>query len=275
MSYLFTSESVTEGHPMKEEFLPYIKTNFEKMSQREMARRLQIGKTSVNRWSKEMGLYARKNTVNDGFFNMWTFDMAYILGYIFADGNVAWKPEKSYRALTITAAAKDVNHLEKIRIILESTKNLLYSDSTNSYRLIVNSKKLCEDLMKLGVIPRKSLVVEFPDIPKEYVCHFIRGVIDGDGCIRYNDRKRSPYFEISIASGSYKFLEKMVEIIKQNIGVSSKITNVKNNTFIIRYSCKRGLKLAEWIYYNQNLCLERKLKQYKMALEAKEVSRHE
>ena len=176
----------------KERMLPFIQSNFGIISEREIARRLGIGKTAVNNWCRALGLEVKKHTVNEDFFKVWTPKMAYILGFIFADGNINWNPEKSYRALTITAAEKDKEHLEKIRAELESTKELLYSKSTKSYRLIVNSKTMCIDLMNFGVIPRKSLVVKFPEVPEDMMKYLINGVIDGDGTIRYVKRNRSP-----------------------------------------------------------------------------------
>ena len=44
---------------------------------------------------------------------------------------------------------------------------------------------MCTDLMKLGVVPRKSLIAEMPNINKSLVRHFIRGYFDGDGNISY------------------------------------------------------------------------------------------
>jgi len=264
----FMSAIIQESE--KKKMLPYIKSNFGKLSNREMAKELGIGKTSVNRWCKELDLIVVKDSVNEDFFEAWSQDMAYILGLIFADGNISWDTERSYRALTITAREKDSSHLEKIRSILQSTKPLSYSKKTNSYRLIVNSKKLCEDLMGYGLTPRKSLSVKFPEVPEDYLKHFLRGVIDGDGNVRYVDRPRSPYFEITISSGSRIFLEKMAEAIS-SIGVYAKVRKVNDNLFILQYSCKRGMALAEWIYQDANLCLSRKLEQYNVALRAREV----
>jgi hypothetical protein len=253
---------------IKKKMLPFIKSNFGKLSEREMARRLGIGKTTVNIWRSELGLAVKKDTVNDNFFKTWTPEMAYILGYIFADGNINWKPEKSYRSLTITAAKKDVEHLEKIRSKLRSTKKLLYSDDTESYRLIVNSKTMCMDLMKIGLIPKKSLSIKFPKISKKFLRHFIRGVIDGDGNIRYVQRKRSPYFEITVSSGSKAFLEAMTNRIA-TVGIVGKVRKAGKNVYVVQYSCKRGLNLAKWIYNNENLYLNRKFQQYQIALAAK------
>ncbi len=286
--YLFTSESVTEGRPTylsdynkdmvmgsiisqkrKKSMLPFIKRNAGKMSQREMARRLGIGNTTINRWCTELGFHHVKHTVNENFFDELNENSVYVLGYIFADGNISWNPKKGYQALTITAAEKDNMHLEKVRKLISSSKPLLYSDKTKSNRLIVNNKKICQKLMKIGVVPRKSLIVKFPKIPGGYLRHFVRGVIDGDGTVRYVKRKRSSYFEIQISSGSPMFLKRLRNVIKKNVGVDAKMRKIDKNTFLVQYSCTRGEKLANWIYSNANLFLNRKHEQYKAALAAK------
>lgn len=252
----------------KQMLLPFIKENFGKLSDREMARKLGIGKTAVNRWCKELGLQHIKHSANENYFSKWSPEMAYILGIVFSDGNISWNVKKSYNALTITAAEKDKDHLEKIRLKLESTKPLLYSTQTESYRLIINSKKICQILMKFGVVPNKSLIVKFPKVPKKYLKDFIRGIIDGDGTVRYVNRKKSPYFEITVSSGSKNFLESLVKEIS-TIGVLTKLRKSQGNTYIAQYSCQRGLKLASWIYKDADLYLSRKYEQFAVVQDAR------
>lgn len=252
--------------------LSFIRENFSALSQREIARRLGIGKTAVNNWSKELGLAFQKHTVNESFFQELNEMSSYVLGYIYADGNIAWNPEKGYQSLTITAAEKDKSHLECIRNELESTKPLLYSPKTKSYRLIVCNKFICQNLMALGVFPRKSLTVAFPQfLSREQLPHFLRGVIDGDGNVRYVKRDRSPYFEITIASGSKQFCDGFVEAVQQMTGISANIRKVGKHTYVIQYSCSRGKKLANFIYSSASLFLERKNNEYKKCLEAQHV----
>jgi len=247
----------------KSKYLPFIISNFDNMSQRKMARVLGIGKTTVNNWCKELGLRFKKHTVNEHFFDVFTEESAYILGFIFADGSISWNPLKGYYSLTITAAEKDKEHLEIIGRSMSSTKPLLYSEKTKSYRLIVNSKKLCKKLISLGVVPRKTKIVRFPSISFRFLKHFLRGVIDGDGTVRYLNRKVSPYFEISISSGSLYFCQGLVNAVRDAIGIKANIREAGLNTYIMQYSCYRGRKLAEFIYGNANIFLERKYLPYK------------
>jgi len=247
----------------KREYLHFIKSNFNILSQREIARRLNLGKTTVNRWAAEIGLKFKKNTVDEKFFDKFNEYSSYILGVIFSDGNISYNPQKGYYSITITAAEKDKNHLENMRKILSSTKPLLYSSKTKSYRLIFNSKKICKRLISIGLKPNKSLSLEFPSIPKKYLRHFIRGIIDGDGNVRYVKRKVSPYFEITIASGSKVFCEGLVDAIKTETNIPANIRKAHKNTYVLQYSCSRGKKLAKFIYFNANIFLERKFRPYK------------
>lgn len=277
-SYLFTLERVVEGnqkvvlrdHPNKVYFEYFIRKNFGKISQREMARRLKIGKTTVNRLSGEMGLKFLKYTANENFFKSFSREMAYILGFIFADGNVSWNEKESRWSLTITQSRKDFEHLERIRRILKANRPLYYSPKTKAYRLIVASKKLCRDLIELGVVPRKSLTVDFPKIPENFLNDFVRGIIDGDGSVFYFDRKRSPYLAIRIYSGSKKFLVRMEQIIRKKLGISSKVRNIHGNTYGLQYTCNQARILARWIYTDTDLFLKRKFKNYDICIQ-KEV----
>lgn len=253
----------------KNEDLLFIKSNFSRFSQRRMAKMLGLGKTTVNRWSREAGLIFKKHTVNETFFDEFNEASAYLLGLIYADGNIAWDPKKGYYSLTITASEKDGAHLENIRNLLSSTKPLLYAPKTKSYRLIVSNKNLCRVLMRLGVTPKKSLTVKFPEIPEDYLRHFVRGVIDGDGNVRYVSRKRSPYFEITIASGSIEFCKGLVESIKQHFGIDANIRKATKNVYVIQYSCSRGERLAEYVYRDTTIFLNRKNLEYKKLLEAR------
>lgn len=259
-------ETTKDSHPFKVYSRKFIKANFYKISQREIARILNIGKTTVNKWARSMDLVFVKDTVNEDYFHIWSRDMAYILGFICADGSVAWNPPKGYYSLTITAAEKDRLHLEKIRQIIDSTKPLLYSQTTRSYRLVVNSRRLSGRLIALGVVPRKSLILKFPKVPIIYVKDFIRGYMDGDGSVIFFKRKRSPYFEIRISSGSSKFLEILEAKVNRKLQIRSRLVKLKGNCYILRYSCTRGLKLANWLYQNAQLFLVRKYNKYQEAI---------
>ena len=54
------------------------------------------------------------------------------------------------------------------------------------HRLILSDKKLCEQLSRYGIVPRKTETLKGFRLQKEeqpFIPYLIRGIIDGDGCI--------------------------------------------------------------------------------------------
>jgi hypothetical protein len=49
-------------------------------------------------------------------------------------------------------------------------------------------------------------------------------------------------------------------------GIPGKIRKHAKNVYIVQYSCRRGLNLAERIYKNEDIHIDRKFQQYKIAL---------
>lgn len=289
--HLFTSESVAEGHPdfaipplgegwslssltdfydttrpysteRKAELVERLRSSFGSQSQREMARRLGLGKTTVNRWMAEVGIKHQKFTCDECFFDTWTEESAYVLGYVFTDGNVQCDPVSSRWGLTITAAQRDLAHLERVRHLLGITKPLLYAESTRSYRMNIASKVLAEKLVDRGVFPRKSLSMDFPAVPLPFLKHFIRGVVDGDGSVFYFDRPRSPYFSIRIYSGSRLFLIGAQAAIRTETSIGSHPRRVHKNTYLLEYTCGRAETLGRWLYEGAGIFLARKQQAY-------------
>lgn len=114
-------------------------------------------------------------------------DKAYWLGFIYADGSIT----ESKTDIKLEIGIKDREHLikfanciglpeSKVKERTSKCKGKIYT----SYRITVNSTKLCRDLIQLGAVPKKSLILTFPDfLEDQYISHFIRGYFDGDGCL--------------------------------------------------------------------------------------------
>lgn len=116
---------------------------------------------------------------------------AYWLGLLYADG--CNKDDRG--SWSIELQEQDKYLLDGLNKSLNCEKPLLFRDLkskkpnwSNSYTLEINSKYMCERLTELGCHPRKSLTLKFPtenQVPVHLLQHFIRGYIDGDGCIFY------------------------------------------------------------------------------------------
>lgn len=188
-------------------------------------------------------------------------EKAYWLGFISADGCI--NDTKKSKNLEITLCSKDENHLIKfckfIGLTSERIKHkkcyLKETDKTyDAIRVSVYNTKICNDLIKLGVTPRKSEIIKFnKNINSELKYHYIRGYIDGNGYFRKISRNSC---ELAIVS-SINFIKGFIEftnIEKYKIYNASKSGNVKK----LHVSGKDAFRILEKSYLNSNIYLDRK-----------------
>lgn len=78
----------------------------------------------------------------------------------------------------------------------------------------IANKKIISDLSKIGLVPNKSLSLDFPDIPSDYARHFIRGCWDGDGSV-YVSGRGLYNIVASYVSGSLNFIKGMLRELEK------------------------------------------------------------
>ena len=224
-----------------------------------------------------------KKTVNLLFFKKWSPEMAYVTGFIYADGAIE-DVRKSSRTCYTLISSNDYDHLVKIRSALGSNHNIYKRGARmntfpsgirylckESYILKIGSKSIYDDLVLRGVTPRKSLTLTFPRIPNCYLSYFIRGYFEGDGCVMVSIEKgkRKPSIRVVFTCGSRKFLEKLNRVL--NIASHSGIKNIINgdHAFQLKYQKYDSLKVLKFMYKNINKApfLERKYNKYQSYLE--------
>ena len=197
-------------------------------------------------------------------------DKAYILGLLWADGHN--RVDKGGVILELQEDDREL--LEKINNITENERPLrkvALNDKNpawkNQYNLLWQSKYLSNILNEYGMCQRKSLVLEFPQwLNKELYPHFIRGYMDGDGCVCY--MKQHHKIQVSMV-GTRIFLESIQKIC-ENIGVKSYIIHDKRANEVICQleivSNISSIAFLNWIYENANLKMERKYNKYQQFL---------
>lgn len=150
--------------------------------------------------------------------------MAYVLGFFTADGNMI-KNKRGAHFIEFQSTDKEI--IYKIRNALQS--NLIigeyqsrHKNHSKRYRLQIGSKKIFNDLIKLGMTPSKSLTIKLPTVPEKYFHHFVRGYFDGDGnvtiskYIRANrNNRRSTTIVSGFTSGSEKILKELHNKLKR------------------------------------------------------------
>jgi len=200
-----------------------------------------------------------KLKVDENYFEKWTPNMAYILGFIIADGCIIQGTYKGYSdSLKLGVHVKDRDILEKIKSQLKAAHAI--SIVKNAAYLSISSQIMINCLKNLGVTYRKSLNENVPQIPLKNIRHFIRGVVDGDGSI-WQDRKDYP--TLSIAGG-----ENILSFIRDHffdkfrlystLTKQSYSKKVKNYLYQISYRANSAKILINYLYKEAAIYLDRK-----------------
>lgn len=197
----------------------------------------------------------------ENFFQTWTNDMAWVLGYFASDGTMFINKRGSHY-LAFTSTDKEL--LEKVKTIMQVTNTIeSYQPKGNTkkrYNLQIGGKKLFSSLLYLRFTPRKSLTLKFPPIPDQFFFHFLRGYFDGDGCAAFEQRTRkdkknqiSKKLSIAITSGSKGFLHALQNKIQILANISGGSLHIKNYSdrhpcYDLVYSTQNVLKLYRFMY---------------------------
>ena len=171
--------------------------------------------------------------------------MAWVLGLIVTDGCL------SKSQYTIRIAQKDTEILKKVAKVMNSDFVL---DKNKTPSLLLNSKIMYKQLEEIGITSNKSTTIKMPDIPVQYLPHFIRGVIDGDGWIQ--DRG----YVMNITTASMDFANGLYKIfINWHLNAEIATYKTMNNKTYYRVwiKGKTSIQAAAKIIYNDDcdLCI--------------------
>ena len=106
--------------------------------------------------------------------------MAYILGFMYADGNIV-QTKRGTHFIAIYSADEEI--LTEMRKNFESNHKISKRMFTTGcvYRIQIGSKEWFSDLGLIGLFPDKTKRMQLPRLPEEYFGDFVRGYFDGDG----------------------------------------------------------------------------------------------
>ena len=184
---------------------------------------------------------SRKYNINQDYFKIWTRNMAYVLGFWYADGCIY-----GGKIFDITLHKKDKYILKRIAKELGYEGNLYDYVDRQAVRLNFSCKVIYDDIMNLGGTERKSFIVKFPEtVPNEYLPDFIRGYFDGDGCVMSlkNNRLNSAF-----TCASKEFLEDLLKILRIEAGVEGGSFN--DSCASLKFGKRDTLRLGNYIYKN-------------------------
>lgn len=230
-----------------------------------LGREFGVSYSTIRNLLKRKGIKTEGNKHNfprDEFYfsNIDSKEKAYWLGFLYADGCV----HSNSNEISITL--KDRDHLEKFRKAIKSNNKIgesidkRFSSMPKIYHFSIKDKQLKSDLIKWGCVPNKSLTLtKIPNIPRDFVSHFIRGYFDGDGSLHWLNGTKN--FRISFV-GTAPFLKD----IQKELGLSLSLGQNEGNKS--KYFQVAGRKqvpmILDYIYKDsdENIRLTRKYKNY-------------
>lgn len=219
---------------------------------------------------------------NKEFFNKWTPEMAYVLGFLFADGYVFKNPRGS---CFICFSSTDREIILKIRKVLKSNHKLGIRKRKNGWKtgyvLQIGSKDIFKILkIKFGIFQNKSLVIKFPKVPEAFLGGFIRGYFDGDGGVsfkrywRKNREKWGWVFSTRFTSGSEEFITGLKESLRRYIKGGSICEKKNESGYDLQFSTHDSVDLYKLMYNNvsSDLYLKRKYNIFKKAFKTLKIN---
>jgi len=213
-----------------------------------------VDRSTIYNWMRSDRLNHQKLKFNHDFFEKIDCEeKAYWLGFIMADGCVSVTQQPK---LVVALNKKDKSHLEKWHKAIQSCRKInCWRDTVISAHY---STKMCNDLIALGCIPRKSLKLHFPLLREDLTRHFVRGYFDGDGCISYHGKsQKTPHIRFTVI-GTKSFLNTLQKILQ----TSNKLSKVGRTYSLAVNGNKKPSAIFEWMYDDATIFLDRKREIY-------------
>ena len=219
------------------------------------------GRLSKNLKAEGIEVINKQNITkfNENFFDkIDSEEKAYWLGFLYADGSVS----SNKNTIELSLQSNDIKHLQKFK------QDLNYFDDKHIYlddvrcRIMITNKHFKESLINLGCIPKKSLVLTFPtpeQVPDEYIHHFVRGYVDGDGSVMIGQDHKGNYNKPRLSIlGTETFLKELVN----KMGWRQAKIQHSSNVCCVEWSGKYVHDYLDSLYANANVYLDRKYQKY-------------
>ena len=189
----------------------------------------------------------QSRSINESFFEKWTSEMAYVLGFWYADGCIYDTKVNSIVSFT----SKDYDILAKIKDSMSSTHPVAFTKKRSVYRLEIPRKKVVSSIEALGGQKNKTKILTFPYVPKKYVYDFIRGYWDGDGYISLKYRG----YPIIGCVGTHDCMSEMQKCLGEGA-----FFPYREGYFLycLRYYGEKAQEILSLLYDNASIYMDRK-----------------
>jgi len=216
--------------------------------------------------------HANSKYVDKNVFKELNIASAFLLGYIFTDGDLLFNEKTGKYFLRIYS---------KYKYKIENAKNILKAEAKIQHRkaqthkgrnqsemfwIHIANDDIINDLKNYGMVLNKNEAITFPEIPEHLIPHFLRGVWSGSGSVMtYKDKPLS-----KLVNGSYEFISE-VENRLNAVGLKKrkiyKNNHTKKSSYTIKYAMADTEKLYHYLFKgvtDETTCIkqEKILKEY-------------
>ena len=240
-----------------------------RISLRDLAKKYKMNRGTLSGFflGRGVDIYSKKSAVNNYVFEkIETEEQAYWLGFLYADGCVSHY--NSSKRIELALQEQDYEHLVKFSRFVDYGGEIKYRKNQAAYRICFGSTKMYNDLVRLGCVENKSLILKYPGIDVisyELQRHFIRGYFDGDGCLSLTMRKDYTYRKTISILGTYEFLYGLVHLglpFEVKNKCIKKCRDNDSNNYFIRFNKDDSAKFLDFIYKDATVYLDRKYLKY-------------
>jgi hypothetical protein len=167
--------------------------------------------------------------------------------------------------------SKDKSILLKIKNALSSEHaiGVKYNSLKMPYSYIsICNREICEDMIKLGINPRKTYNLEPIKVPEKYFSDYVRGFFDGDGTVYIQKINGTLQIKSGFVVVSLSFIQDFNKCLCKALGIKEKSIHEqidrrgeKMIKYYIHFYIDDSEKLAKFMYGdNPTLYLDRKRK---------------
>lgn len=203
---------------------------------------------------------------NPDFFKTENSNMAWILGFLAADGNVS----KNGNKIRIELSYVDKEILERIKEIMKIDNPIKEREDKRGFCFVSlewSCKEHKEDLKKYSIVPCKTYILEPPlKLNPEYYIDYIRGYFDGDGTININTYQNKKSIRWGICGASEPMLRWIISVLSEQYNIP-KVNLHKDKSkeqifYSFVYSTNSSKKIYDILYTENSLFLKRKKEKF-------------
>lgn len=211
---------------------------------------------------------ARQIHINNTFLDHIGAEQAWFLGLMASDGCVSDAGRASisqsgpHGEEMLKHCLRALGHTGALSHYLPRIGNEVHS-------LYLPSGRLVSRLADFGIVPRKTLTYQFPPtLPQSQIPNFIRGYLDGDGCVGvYKNGGSAQYLKIGLF-GTPQF----VRVLNEFVPLPGR-TSLQRGGMQVWWNGANAVEFGKWVFSDTDLFKSKKYRIFWDAVPVQEAGR--